>query len=191
MIKKISFKLRFCLPLGLCVSMAALFLGSCAEVSKDMGLVDDLPDIEQRSGPTGNEDKPAILDPFKTYNLVMAADECRVFQMKVPEKWFWKVRLTVVSPKENKKGRLNAELGPLNPPWAELPGCGFKKKFNLTSREGIQAVLGVGNPGEARLAFLRLCQQGSPLNVTIESQVSSTGKLMVPGQKEMKSPSWE
>src|SRR6185295_14980609 len=99
-------KHSFYLSRYLFASVVALLLTSCAEVQRDMGLVDDPPDIQQRSGPTGNEDKPAILDPFKKYDLVMAGDECRVFQMKVPEKWFWKVRLTVVSPKENKKGRM-------------------------------------------------------------------------------------
>ena len=167
------------LKLCLCVSVLALSSLSCAGLARDMG-IEDVPDVKLRSGPAGTLENPVPLDPFKTYNLVMAANECRFFQMKVPDHWYWKVYLTAASPRENQKGDLMASIAPLNPPWASLNGTSFAKTFNL-NHEGVQAVLGVGNPGEARVAILRLCQDGAPINVTIESQVSATSSLLGPG----------
>src|SRR5260221_3113075 len=78
---------------GVLLSVVALSLSSCAEVAKDMGL-DEVPDFEQRAGLAGTQDNPAVLDPFKKYNLVMAANECRFFTMKVPERWYSKINFT-------------------------------------------------------------------------------------------------
>src|SRR6185503_5388581 len=90
-------KLNYDISIRICVRLfflvAILSLCSCAEVARDMG-IDDSPDIELRSGPMGSQSNPSPLDPFKRYDLIMAANECRFFAMKVPERWFWKVYLT-------------------------------------------------------------------------------------------------
>ncbi|HEY5039679.1 MAG TPA: hypothetical protein VIJ93_11455, partial [bacterium] len=115
--------------------------------------------------------------------IVMAANECRFFQMKVPERWYWKLTLTVVNREEHGQGRLVAEIIQPNLPWAPLPNTTFSKTFRL-NREGVQAVLGVGNSGTDREALLRFCQEGSPLRITLQSQVSSTSQLMGPDKKK-------
>ncbi len=158
-----------------------LTLTSCSEVARDMGL-EEVPDVQLRSGITGTQDHPTALDPFKRYDLVMAANECRFFTMKVPHKWFWKVFLTVVSRKENAQGRLMSEIAQPDPPWAQLPATTFGRTFVLT-HEGDQGVLGVGNNDDTRVALLRLCQEGAPVNVTIESQISATSDLLGPDLK--------
>jgi hypothetical protein len=156
----------------------ALCLGSCAQVARDMGL-EEVADIDQRAGVTGTQARPAVLDPFKKYNLVMAANECRFFQMKVPSRWYWKIYLTVVNREENRSGRLVAEIAPSDPAWSSLPDSRFGKTFVL-EREGVQAVLGVGNSGPTRVAYFKLCQEGPPLHIAIESQVSSNAELLGP-----------
>jgi hypothetical protein len=156
------------------------FLGSCAELPQDIGLA-RAQDIDQRKGLTGTLQHPGILDPFQKYQLVMAANECRYFKVKVPQRWFWKAYLTVVNRDEKERGRLTAEIGPSPPPWSPVSGTVFGKIFDL-GHESVQAVLGVGNRLPDRMAILKLCQEGPPLRITIESQVSSTGKLMGPAQ---------
>ena len=74
---------------------ALLSLCSCAEISKDVGM-DEVPDVEQREGPVGTPDQPFLLDPFQKYDLVLAANECRYFQLKLQGKWYWKVAITVI-----------------------------------------------------------------------------------------------
>jgi hypothetical protein len=158
-------------------------LVSCGEVARDMGL-ENVPDIKLRDGLTGTQDNPAVLDPFKTYNLVMAANECRYFQMKVPQNWYWKIYLTAANRKDNEHATLQAEVGPNDPPWAPLPECVFTKTFQL-DREGEQAVLGVGNRLEPRVAIFHLCQSGAPLHITIASQVSTNATLMGPNMDSL------
>jgi hypothetical protein len=175
-IKKCSHLAFSCLRVGLFFLL--LFLCSCAELSQDIGLT-KAPDIDQRKGLTGTLQHPGILDPFQKYQLVMAANECRYFKVKVPRRWFWKVFLTVVNRDEKEHGRLTAEIGPSQPPWSPIAGTVFGKAFEL-GHEGVQAVLGVGNRLQDRTAILKLCQEGPPLRITIESQISSTGKLMGP-----------
>jgi len=164
--------------------LAALLLcglSSCAEVAKDMGF--DVPsDMEQRTGPAGTQNDPAVLDPFQKYNFVMAANECRFFMMKVPEKWYWKIFLTADNRDAKRKGQLSAEIISTNPPWAPLPDSVLNKNFDL-DREGVQAVLGIGNQYPKRIAVFKLCQSGAPVHVTIASQVSTTTGLVGP-QKE-------
>ena len=160
------------------LSVVILGLSSCAEMAKDMGL-DEEPDIQQRAGLTGTMANPAVLDPFKKYNLVMAANECRYFTMKVPEHWYWKIYLTVANRKVGQSGHLEAEIAQTNPPWGALPATSFKKTIEL-EQGGVQAVLGVGNEQATRPALLKLCQDGVPLKIAIESQVSSTTGLIGP-----------
>ena len=139
-------------------------------------------DMEQRAGITGTENNPTPLDPFKKYDLVMAANECRFFAIKVPHNWFWRVYLTVANREEIRRGQLRAQIAQPDPPWGQLPGAGFEKYFDL-GREGLQVALGVGNKAETRTALFKLCQQGAPLHVTIESQISATTDLMGPEKK--------
>ena len=103
----------------LIAAVLLLGLSSCSEMAKDIGL-DHVPDLQQRSGPVGTLDNPAVLDPFKKYDFVMAADECRFFMMKVPEKWYWKIFLTAVNREDDRKGKLATEIIPVNPPWGPL-----------------------------------------------------------------------
>jgi hypothetical protein len=160
--------------------MGLLLLSSCAEIGRDMGL-EDVPDIQLRAGITGTQNNPVVLDPFKKYNLVMAANECRFFTMKVPEHWYWKIYLTVANRKVGQTGHLEAEIAQTDPPWGTLPAVNIKKTFDL-DQGGVQAVLGVGNEHATRLALLKLCQDGVPLKIAIESQVSSTTGLIGPAK---------
>jgi len=175
-------KLTSCLPLRALVyiGMVAVLMGavSCTEIARDMGL-EEVADVELRSGLTGTAINPAPLDPFKRYDLVMAANECRFFTMKVPSNWYWKVYITAASRKENAEGRLSADISQPDPPWASLDGTSFSKTMVL-NHDGDQALLAVGNTAPTRLALLRLCQEGAPINVTIESQVSTTTDLLGP-----------
>jgi hypothetical protein len=137
-------------------------------------------DLQLRSGLEGTQANPASMDPFKTYELVMAANECRYFRVKVPAKWFWKVSLTVANREDARRGKLAAAIDPTNPNWAPLQGAGFSKNFDL-GREGLEALLGVGNPGPDQIAVLHLCQDGAPLHITIQCQISATKALLGPG----------
>jgi hypothetical protein len=80
--------------------------------------IDGATDVELRSGLTGTQANPASLDPFKRYDLVMAANETRFFSMKVPSGWYWKVYVTAASRKENDEGRLSAVIAQTDPPWS-------------------------------------------------------------------------
>ena len=166
------------------LSVVALSLVSCAEVAKDMGL-DQVSDIEQRAGLDGTKDNPGVLDPFKTYNLVMAANECRYFSMKIPENWYWKLYFTAANPDATQAGHVEAEIESASPAWVALPDADLKKSFSLM-HEGSQAVLGVGNNEATRVALLRLCQDGAPLHITLKSQVSSNSELLGPHSKDKK-----
>ena len=158
-------------------------LSSCFGIDKDMGLV-TVPDLQQRVGITGTQDNPTPLDPFKRYDLVMAANECRFFTMKVPSQWYWKVYLTAANHEEARRGSLAAAIAPANPPWSPLPATSFQKSFDLAGREGIQAVLAVGNTQADRLAYFQLCQDGAPLHITIQSEVSATRALLGPNSSQ-------
>ena len=157
--------------------MVVLFSVSCAEMARDMG-IDDVSDVQLRSGLTGSMSNPAVLDPFKKYDLVMAANECRFFKVKVPASWYWKVYVTAASRRETSEGRLSASINQ-DQPWSPLPGTSFDKTMVL-HHDGDQALLAVGNAGETRYAILRLCQEGAPVNISIESQTSTTTNLLGP-----------
>ncbi len=176
----------FWIPLCLCASVVALMSASCAGLARDIGM-DTGSDIQQRAGITGTASNPTPLDPFKTYDLVMAADECRFFTMKIPHKWYWKVYLTVANRDDARRGKLTAVIQQTNPPWGDLPNIGLSKEFDL-AREGLQAILGVGNPSEDRLAYFQLCQDGAPVHITISSQISATKALMGPGDIQTPGP---
>src|SRR5579883_1988568 len=152
----------------LLLSVVGMGLCSCFWVDRDLGLV-QVPDLQQREGITGTQNNPTPLDPFRRYDLVMAANECRFFTMKVPAKWYWKIYLTADNREDARRGTLSAEIAPADPPWAPLPATSFSKNFDLSGREGLQAVLAVGNTQGDRLASFKLCQDGAPLHVTIQS----------------------
>lgn len=162
----------------LCLLSVFLCLSSCAEMGRDMG-IEDVTEVEMRSGLTGTSAKPGVIDPFQKYELVMAANECRYFIMKVPHNWYWKVYVTAACRKEAAEGRLSADISQLDPPWATLPGTTLSKDMIL-HHDGDQALLAVGNADQTRYAILRLCQEGAPVNVSIESQTSTTAGLLGP-----------
>lgn len=161
----------------------SLGLSSCFGIDRDMGLA-HVPDIQQREGITGTQANPTPLDPFKRYDLVMAANECRFFTMKVPSQWYWKIYLTAADHEESRRGSLTAEIAPANPPWGPLPATSFSKNFDLSGREGVQAVLAVGNTQPDRLASFTLCQDGAPIHITIQSEVSATHALLGPNNDQ-------
>ncbi len=165
--------------LGFCTLGVISGLTSCAGLARDMG-IDHPSDLQQRTGITGTIANPTPLNPFITYDLVMAANECRFFTMVVPSKWYWKVYLTVSNRDDTRRGKLTAMIQQTNPPWGVLPNIGLGKQFDL-AREGLQAILGVGNPGEDRVALFQLCQEGAPVHIIIASQISATRALMGPG----------
>lgn len=157
----------------------AVVLPSCSGIARDMG-IEETSDLEQREGTTGGSmDNPQPLDPFKRYDIVLSANECRVYSLKIPSKWSWKVSLTVANRTDGRRGRLTADILPKEPSWGELAGCYSSKSFDL-GREGSQVLLGIGNPGEDRVAFLKLCQDGAPLKVTMTSQISASKALLGP-----------
>ena len=159
--------------------MLSLGLTSCRTLGTDLGLV-HLTDLQQREGPTGTLAQPAALDPFKSYDLVMAANECRYFQMNLPQGWYWKLFVTAVNRSKDTSGVLKAGVLPSTPAWEAVPLCVSQKEFDLKT-EGEEEVLGVSNKGPARPAVLELCQEGSPIRVTLKSEVSPvSGELMSP-----------
>src|SRR5581483_7040982 len=89
--------------------LAVVFLPSCFGLDKDMGLT-EVPDVQAREGAGGTLENPAPLDPFQRYDLVLAANECRVFSMKVPAKWSWGISLTVANREDARRGKLTAEI---------------------------------------------------------------------------------
>lgn len=159
--------------------LLSLGLVSCRTLGTDLGLV-RLSDIQQREGLTGTQSAPAVLDPFKRYDLVLAADESRYFQMNLPQGWYWKLFVTAVNRSPNIPGQLNARLLPSTPDWEAVPLCLSQKQFNLKA-ESDQEVLGAANTGPTRPAILELVQTGAPIQVTLQSEVSPmNGELMRP-----------
>ncbi len=157
-----------------------LFLAnSCSEISKELGTASKS-ETEQREGITGTPQNPGVLDPFTKYDMVLAGGECRFLILKVPSQWYWKAFLTAADRTETQKGHLTAEIAQINPPWAPLSGTLFKRDFDLGRAEGDQAVLGVGNSGPDRFALLKLCQNGAPLIVSLQSEISATSALLAP-----------
>ena len=161
----------------LLILLLSMGLSSCSTLGTDLGFV-HLSDIQQRSGITGTLEEPGTLDPFQRYDLVMAADECRYLQMNLPEKWYWKIFITGANREESDKSKLTARLLPTDPDWQALPLSTTQKEFDL-KREGIEGVLGVANTGPTRMAVLELCQEGSPVRVTIQSEVSPMNEQLM------------
>jgi hypothetical protein len=172
------------------LSLFLLALSSCADISKEVGS-GSKSDVEVREGITGTEQNPAVLDPFTKYEMVMTGGECRYLVMKIPSRWYWKAFITAADRDETQKGHLEAEIAQGNPAWAPLPGTLFKKDFNLNRGEGDQAVLAAGNSGPDRLALLKLCQDGAPLIVTLQSEISATGALLAPDVNGLATPTPE
>ncbi len=168
------------------IVVMGISLSSCAELSEQLGL-SHRTDLEMRSGPVGTLDNPAYLDPFKKYNFVMSAEDCRYFQMKVPHNWYWKLFLTVDNHSDLRHGSLETAIADVDPPWAALPDSSFHKTFEL-DQGGVQGVLGVGNPGSDRTALLRMNQSGAPLRIILESRVSATSALLGPKMPTTENP---
>jgi hypothetical protein len=169
------------------LGLLLITLASCSEIEKSLG-AGAKNDVELREGISGTQQNPASLDPFVKYEIVMAGGECRFLSIKVPSRWYWKAYITVADRNETQNGHLSAEIGEIEPAWAQLPGTFLKKNFDLNRGEGDQAVLAVGNTGPDRVAVMKLCQDGPPLFVTLRSEISATGALLAPDVNGLATP---
>jgi hypothetical protein len=144
---------------------------------KGVGLVKK-PDIERREGSGGSPSRPETLNPFSTYRLVLAGDECRFFQMRVPSKWYWKLYVTAANEDQGMESKLTATFQTSEDGWKPLVPLETHKEISVADSSS-QAALGVANEGDDRMLTLRLCQNGTPVIVTLESQVSAYGHALL------------
>jgi hypothetical protein len=144
---------------------------------KGVGLVKK-PEVERREGSGGPASLPEILNPFTTYRLVLAGDECRFFQMRVPSKWYWKLYVTAANEDKGMESKLTAAFETSEEGWKPLVPLETHKEFPVADASS-QAALGVANDGDDRMLTLKLCQNGSPVIVTLESQVSAYGHALL------------
>ena len=138
------------------------------------------PDLEQRRGIGGTRNNPEILNPFKPVEIVMAADECRFFRVRVPRGWYLKYLVTGVNRRDGKSGYMKAEMIAEGQGWAELSPYPREKHFYL--REGSnQAVVAIANQSVDRDILLKICQEGSPMGVILQPETSRiVEKFLVP-----------
>jgi len=160
--------LASCLRAFVVTAVPLLFSG-CAVLVK-LG-IQSPPDLEQRRGPAGTAASPVVLNPFDPVRLVMAADECRTFRVRVPGGWYLKYLITVVNRRDGKPAFLKAGFQVFDPSWAEMAPHPLTKRFFI--REGSsQAVLAVANRGKDRDVLLELCQEGPPMEVILQPETS-------------------
>jgi len=159
------------------MGMGSAFLWGCASAMKGVGLARK-PDVERREGPGGPPGRPEILNPFTTYRMVLAGDECRFFQMRVPSKWYWKLYVTAANEDQGLESKLTAAFETSDEGWKPLVPLETHKEFSVSDASS-QAALGVANDGDDRMLTLKLCQNGSPVIVTLESQVSVYGHALL------------
>ena len=162
---------------GLGVLALVWALSGCASAMKDVGLARKT-DPEMRSGPGGSPTKPQMLSPFENYRLVLAGNECRFFQIRVPAKWYWKLYVTASNEEYGQEATLNASFDTSEGGWKPLPPLETHKEFAVAESSS-QGALGVANDGDDRMLTLRLCQTGAPIKVVMESQVSAYGKALL------------
>ncbi len=172
-----------------------MILAGCGTFRK-LGLI-SAPDIDQRRGVTGTEESPLPLNPLTKYKLVMAAGECRWFQVRVPKRWYWKVTLTAVCP-DKRSGRLEASLDISDGGWKPVVPYETRKVFDLAgwSEMGVrvgdsrQGVVAAANIGPERPLVLKICQSGAPVQALLEFQVSAFGDVLLapPLKKSLKHP---
>ncbi|HVM32870.1 MAG TPA: hypothetical protein VMU88_07030 [bacterium] len=150
--------------------LGSLGLSACATAPAPQAA--DLPGVSQREGLTGTAGDPATLNPFKHYDLVLAAGENRYFQVDLPQGWYWKLFVTAVDSDDNDGAELKAGILPAEPAWRSLPLSESAKDFKLKPKEGDQQVLGVANLGPDRMAVVELSQTGAPVQVSLRSEIS-------------------
>lgn len=149
--------------------MLSVLLSGCGVMVK-LGIKRP-PDLEQRRGPVGHAGAPAVLNPFGTVSLVMAADECRVFKVRVPGGWYLKYLITVVNRRDGTPAYLRAGFQVADPTWAEMSPYFLRKSFYI--REGSsQAVVAVANQAKDRDVLFEICQEGPPVEVTLVPETS-------------------
>jgi hypothetical protein len=144
---------------------------------KEMGLAQKS-DLERRTGSGGSPNRPETLSPFVTYRLVMAGNECRFFQMRVPSKWYWKLYVTAANEETGVEANLTASFETSDGGWQPLVPLETHKEFPVADASS-QAALGVANAGDDRMLTLKLSQNGAPIKVILESQVSAYGHAIL------------
>ena len=172
--------LRFRRGLALLLVLAGpLAFAGCRGTFRQIGL-SRKPDIDQRTGPVGTQEKPTTISPFEDINWVLAGDECRWIQIRVPHEWYWLLTVTVVNEDPGREARLEAALDASDGTWKNVPPTEFHKTFNLSEGSN-QATVGDANTLGDRYLEVRLCQDGAPARVRLSSEVSPFGsKLFVP-----------
>jgi hypothetical protein len=164
------FSLLFLLSLGMVSCATVQPAGDAAQAAA----------LAEREGITGTLEKPATLNPFKRYEMVLAGGEIRYFQMSIPQGWYWKLFVTAVNRSQDTQGQLDAGIIPSVPAWETVSLCDTQKEFNLKG-EGDQDVLGAANSGPTRMALVELRQKGASIRVTLQSEISPVnGELMKP-----------
>lgn len=158
--------------------MLSVLLSGCGVMVK-LGIKSP-PDLEQRRGPAGTDPSPALLNPFESSRLVMAADECRTFRVRVPGGWYLKYVITVVNRRDGTPAYFKAGFRVDDPSWAEMVPHPLRKQFFI--REGSsQAVVAVANQAKDRDVLLELCQEGPPVEVTLQPETSKvTATFLLP-----------
>jgi hypothetical protein len=136
------------------------------------------PDLEMREGSGVPPGRPETLSPFVTYRLVMAGNECRFFQMRVPSKWYWKLYVTASDQEWGAEADLNASFDTSSDGWQPLVPLETHKEFSVSDASS-QAALGAANAGDDRMLTLKLCQSGAPIKIILESQVSAYGHALL------------
>lgn len=154
----------------------ALCLGGCAAM-KTVGLASKT-DSEMRSGAGGSAARPEVLNPFNAYRLVMADNECRFFQLRVPSHWCWKLFVTASNEDPGQEATLSASFDTSGGSWNPLVPLESYRDFTVTDASS-QGALGVANGGADRVMTLRLCQKGAPVRVVLESRVSAYGEALL------------
>jgi len=177
---------RKCGCAGTFLLLALWVLPGCG-VFRAMGIASTT-DIGKRRGPGGTPEAPFELNPLRSKILVLAAHECRDFQVRLPKDWYWKVTLTASTRGDNSSASLSAELRDEGGGYAPVPPFEKTKSFRL-SADSRQGVIALANQGPDRPLVLRLCQDGAPVKVVMESQVSAFGNaLMAPPVKSVATP---
>jgi hypothetical protein len=167
--------------MGLILILSGLMMSSCRSLLIQMGLK-QVPDLELRAGLMGTQAHPALLNPFKTYSMVLAAQDYRFFKVKFPAHWYWKVFVTVVNQKK-RRGELWIRIFPSRTHWGILIPLRSENEFEV-SQEGTQGSVGVINRGRTKTAYLELKQSGAPLQVLLQSEMAPETALF----KNLSSP---
>jgi len=108
----------------------------------------------------------------------MASRECRYFQVQIQSHWYWKVMLTAATRGEGRSAGLEAELATQGEGWKPVVPYESHKNF-LLNADSSQGVIALANDGPERTLVLKLCQEGAPVKVILDSQVSAFGNALL------------